>query len=138
MRQLLELQFDGFRKRDPDGAERRTSGLSSPPGEQATPIGNTNGGAVAATNAAGGAELGQREESAPTAMGAGRTVWAIDCLLEPVAVRFRFHFEEDRPTNRVDREHACSFELFDSSGVVQAKSCLFFCCGIVACARCMA
>ncbi|CAM9964501.1 unnamed protein product, partial [Hapterophycus canaliculatus] len=30
-------------------------------------------------------------------------VWALDCLMEPVAVRFRFHFEEDRPTNRVDR-----------------------------------
>ncbi|CAM9294772.1 unnamed protein product, partial [Sphacelaria rigidula] len=31
-------------------------------------------------------------------------VWALDCLLEPVATRFRFHFEEERPTNRTDSE----------------------------------
>ncbi|CAN0560977.1 unnamed protein product, partial [Ectocarpus sp. 12 AP-2014] len=31
------------------------------------------------------------------------SVWALDGLLEPVAVRFRFHFEGERPTNRVDR-----------------------------------
>lgn len=34
----------------------------------------------------------------------GGAIWALDGLLEPVAVRFRFHFEEERPTNRVDRE----------------------------------
>jgi len=34
----------------------------------------------------------------------GGVIWALDGLLEPVAVRFRFHFEGERPTNRVDRE----------------------------------
>lgn len=36
--------------------------------------------------------------------GLGGAIWALDGLLEPVAVRFRFHFEGERPTNRVDRE----------------------------------
>ncbi|CAM9192731.1 unnamed protein product [Scytosiphon promiscuus] len=54
------------------------------------PLDGTSGGAaVAAGRTGGGAEAG--------------AVWALDCLLEPVAVRFRFHFEGDRPTNRVDR-----------------------------------
>lgn len=39
----------------------------------------------------------------------GGTVWALDGLLEPIAVRFRFHFEEDRATNRVDREWKRAF-----------------------------
>lgn len=45
-----------------------------------------------------------KEAGGTPAVWAGEAVWALDGLLEPVAVRFRFHFEEERPTNRTDRE----------------------------------
>eukprot|EP00752_Nemacystus_decipiens_P007232 g6473.t1 len=53
----------------------------------------------------GGAGGGSGADTAKRAAAgtSGGAIWALDGLLEPVAVRFRFHFEEDRPTNRMDR-----------------------------------
>lgn len=62
--------------------------------------------------------------SVAAAVGAGRSggaIWALDGLLEPVAVRFRFHFEEERPTNRVDRKFAF---LWGSTPRVASRVCV--------------
>ncbi|CAN0191739.1 unnamed protein product, partial [Ectocarpus fasciculatus] len=51
----------------------------------------------------GGSVVRRASGASSGAAGNGDSVWALDGLLEPVAVRFRFHFEGERPTNRVDR-----------------------------------
>ncbi|CAM9174230.1 unnamed protein product [Ectocarpus sp. 6 AP-2014] len=51
----------------------------------------------------GGSVVRRASGGSGGAAGNGNSVWALDSLLEPVAVRFRFHFEGERPTNRVDR-----------------------------------
>lgn len=76
MGRLIALQFNGWPQQ------------SNPP-----PAVDANAERQAA-GARGGAAAGR----------GGGSIWALDGLLEPVAVRFRFHFEEERPTNRLDRE----------------------------------
>lgn len=78
MAQLVALQF---------------SGCSPPSDDPAQCFGGD-----ARKQAAGG------RAAAAAAARSGGAIWALDGLLEPVAVRFCFHFEEERPTNRVDRE----------------------------------
>lgn len=85
MARLVELQFGGW-----------------PPSE---PAGFGAGvGAGAGADATKKETVGGRPRGLATAGRGGGAIWALDGLLEPVAVRFRFHFEEERPTNRTDRE----------------------------------
>lgn len=91
MERLFHLQF---------GCQRHSrSALPDGKGRDDAESFGTGGGAG---GGAGGA-LGAQERAG--------AVWALDGLFEPVAVRFQYHFEEDKPTNRIDRE-------YDSSALV--------------------
>lgn len=87
---------------DGEGKERgkERAGGQELPGKE-----NFNAGFSGSGGGSGGGGGGER------GVGFGRAVWALDGILEPVAVRFRFHFEEERATNRVDREYVQPFYL---------------------------
>lgn len=87
MTRLIALQFSGWpRQCDPSPADNASAEKQAVSGGSGAPTATV----AAAAGAGAGATCG--------------SIWALDGLLEPVALRFRFHFEEERPTNRVDRE----------------------------------
>ena len=102
MERLLALQFGGN--------WRFTDALSKAQGKAEA----GSGGGYSGTRDAEKREASRTELTGANVGGAGSggggwwrgdgAVWALDGLLEPVAVRFRFHFEGERQTNRVDSE----------------------------------
>lgn len=96
MGRLFALQY---------GAGRRTdSGREEDDAVAEANVGKQDGGHGGSEGTAGRQGFGRGGTGFVVAGGGMASVWAIDGLLEPIAVRFRFHFEEDRPTNRADRE----------------------------------
>lgn len=91
IQRLLHLQFGGSQREGPHEETNENGRSLTPPSEESADRRASTAGGVDDTN---------------SSLFSGGAVWALDGLLEPVAVRFRFHFEEDRPTNRVDSEWA--------------------------------
>lgn len=107
---LFRLQFGGSRPETRPDAVQQLSGMRH--GQYVSSSTGRSGRVVAVAAAAAVAdsaeeelwEQGMRLAAGGPAVWGGGAVWALDVLLEPVAMRFRFHFEEERPTNRTDRE----------------------------------
>lgn len=97
MRRLFQLQF-GTPTRE--ACPRAASAMGAAGAESAA---DTGADSVGQQKDPSGQESSPGKEKGP-AVWSGGAVWALDCLLEPVATRFRFHFEEERPTNRIDSE----------------------------------
>lgn len=106
VKHLFRLQFGGLTR----GLRPNAMQLSGVRHGQGVSSRSERSGMVAAAEVAGDAtgeeasEQGTRPPARGPAFGGGGAVWALDVLLEPVVMRFRFHFEEERPTNRTDRE----------------------------------